>query len=109
MGDKLTSATVEEIKAAKYYGISADSTPNKQLDSSFPNIHVSLRMFLTNPCTNGSAERSFSAHRRIKSKSVLRPTMKEDRLNALSLMAIESRVAKTIDFNSVIELKSLML
>ena len=71
-----------------------------RLESIFPNLSVSLRMFLTAPATVVSAERSFSKLKLIK--NYLRSTMSQDRLNNLTRLSIESDIAKQIDFDSVI-------
>ena len=71
-----------------------------RLESIFPNLSVSLRMFLTAPATVASAERSFSKLKLIK--NYLRSTMSQDRLNNLSRLSIESDIAKQIDFDTVI-------
>ena len=74
---------------------------SKNLDSLFPNIDIALRMFLSTPCANCSAERSFSALKRVK--GVLRSTMGQNRLNSLSILAIESEVVSQIDFQDIIQ------
>ena len=71
-----------------------------KLDSIFPNLSVSLRMFLTAPATVASAERSFSKLKLIK--NYLRSTMSQDRLINLARLSIESELAKQIDFVTVI-------
>ena len=71
-----------------------------KLESIFPNLCVSLRMFLTAPATVASAERSFSKLKLIK--NYLRSTMGQDRLNNLAMLSIESDIAKQIDFDTVV-------
>eukprot|EP00731_Ephydatia_muelleri_P006012 Em0003g260a len=70
------------------------------LESLFPNVCISLRIFCTLPVTVASAERSFSQLKRIKSYS--RSTMAQERLQGLALLCIESELAKTIDYDSII-------
>ena len=74
--------------------------PNKlhdvRLESLFPNVCISLRIFCTLPVTAASAERSFSQLKRIKSHS--RSTMAQERLQGLALLCIESELAKTTDY-----------
>ena len=67
-----------------------------RLESLFPNVCISLRL----PVTVASAERSFSQLKRIKSYS--RSTMAQERLQGLALLCIESKLAKTIDYDSII-------
>ena len=54
----------------------------------FPNVSVALHIYLCMLVTNCSGERSFSVLSRVKNE--IRTTMSDERLNALSLMAIES-------------------
>ena len=71
-----------------------------KLETIFPNLIISLRMFLTAPATIASAERSFSKLKLIKNH--LRSTMGQDRLTHLARLSIESNIAKQINFDSVI-------
>lgn len=65
----------------------------------YPFIHFFLKLLTTLPISNASAERSFSALRRLK--DWLRSTMGENRLNGLALMLchreVEVSVEKVID------------
>ena len=67
-----------------------------RLESVFPNLSVSLKMFLTAPATVASAERSFCKLKLIK--NYLRSTMDQD----LARLSIGSDIAKQIEFDSVI-------
>lgn len=67
----------------------------------FPNITIALRMFLCTFATNCSAERSFSALRRIK--SYLRSTMNDSRLNSLAILYIESQILRDINYEKIID------
>jgi len=69
--------------------------------TSFPNIYILLRHYLTLPVTNCTGERSFSHLKRIK--SALRSTQTQERLNNLSLLNIESDLLQKLDFSTVIE------
>lgn len=71
------------------------------LQSTFPNVFVGLRIFLTLPVTNAEGERSFSRLKRVKNE--LRTTMTQTRLTALSLLTIESELMKELDFEDVID------
>ena len=64
----------------------------------FPNCCVALR---TLPVTVAEAERSFSVLKRIK--NYLRSTMCQMRLTSLGTLAVESELAKQLDFNEIIE------
>lgn len=72
-----------------------------RLQSLFPNVCISLRIFCTLPVTVASAERSFSHLKRIKTYS--RSTMAQERLQGLALLCVESEVAKTIDYDSIVD------
>lgn len=50
----------------------------------YPNVTTALRMYLCTFATNCTAERSFSASKRVKSH--LRSTLESDRLNATSIL-----------------------
>ncbi|KAL5517742.1 hypothetical protein EMCRGX_G003351 [Ephydatia muelleri] len=71
-----------------------------RLESLFLNVCISLRIFCTLPVTVASAERSFSQLKRIKSYG--RSTMAQERFQGLALLCIESELAKTIDYDSII-------
>ena len=70
------------------------------LQATFPNVGIALRIYLTIPVTNCEGERSFSTLSRVK--IYLRPTMTQQRLQALSLMCIESEVLQSVDFDDII-------
>ena len=74
--------------------------------SSFPNIHVILRIYLTITVTNCAGERSFSHLKRIKSN--LRSTMGQEKLNCLTIMSIESEIVRSIDFSDLINSFSML-
>ena len=67
----------------------------------FPNCCVALRIYCTLPVTVAEAERSFSVLKRIK--NYLRSTMCQMRLTSLGTLAVESELAKQLDFNEIIE------
>ena len=71
------------------------------LESLFPNISIALRIFLTLPVTVATAERSFSKLKLIK--NYLRSTMTQERLVDLTVLGIESDLARQIDFNDIID------
>jgi hypothetical protein len=71
------------------------------LESTFPNVETALRMYLTLPISNSEGERSFSKLKRIKSE--LRSTMQQSRLNALSVMSIESDLVQKLSFDNIIK------
>ena len=73
---------------------------NNKLLSTFPNIEIALRIFMTMPSTNASAERSFSALKRVKSYN--RSTMSLESTSALAILATESEITCEIDFETVI-------
>ena len=72
----------------------------KGMQNSFPNVFVALRLFLTLHVTNCEGEKSFSVLKRVKNE--LRTKMGQQRLSALSLLAIESELAKETDFEELI-------
>ncbi|KAE9522628.1 hypothetical protein AGLY_016991 [Aphis glycines] len=67
----------------------------------FPNVTTALRMYLCTFATNSTAERSFSALKRVKSH--LRSTLESDRLNATSILHIESEMLRSINYDDIID------
>ncbi|XP_065665027.1 zinc finger MYM-type protein 1-like [Hydra vulgaris] len=67
---------------------------------SFTEIIGALTLYLTLPVSVATAERSFSTLKRIKTH--LRTTMAQNRLSALSLLAIEAEEAAKLDLKDVI-------
>ncbi|XP_050056114.1 uncharacterized protein LOC126549783 [Aphis gossypii] len=74
---------------------------NQNLEELFPNVSIALRIYSCMAVTNCSAERSFSCLKR--TKTYLRSTIGENRLNSLALICIESELVSTIDFQDLIE------
>lgn len=66
-----------------------------------PNVAVALRILLILPVTVASGERSFSKLKIIK--NYLRSTIGQSRLTGLALIAIESTVAKVVDYTNIIK------
>jgi hypothetical protein len=67
----------------------------------FPNTIVAYRVLLTIPVTVATAERSFSKLKLLK--TYLRSTMKQERLNALAIIALESEMLEKIEYGYMIE------
>ena len=67
----------------------------------FPNATIAYRVMLTIPMTVASAERSFSKLKLLK--SYLRSTMTQERLNDLSMIALEGDLLEKIDYECIIE------
>ena len=70
-------------------------------ETSFFNLLVSLRTFLTMCVSVASCERSFSKLKLIK--TYLRSTMGQECLSSLALMSIERGLTASIDFTTVID------
>ena len=68
----------------------------------FSYIEIATRMFLNIPASNCSAERSFSALKRIK--NYLRSKLNEELLNDYTVLHIEAELVKTIEFDEVIDM-----
>lgn len=68
---------------------------NSTVCKSFPNITKALILYMTLPVSNASAERSFSKLKLIK--TFLRNRMTQERLDHLSILAIENDEAANID------------
>ena len=72
----------------------------KQVQGSFPNVEIALRMYLVLMISNCSAERSFSKMKLIKNR--LRTSMGNERLSHLALMSIEADILGEINFEDLV-------
>ena len=79
----------------------SDSKRSKEGRSAFSLLSKLVQAALTVPVSSASAERSFSALKRIK--TYLRSTMNEDRLSHLAIISIERKLSKEIDYDKVID------
>ena len=70
------------------------------LKTTFPNVYVALRLFLTLPVSNRVGESSFSVLKQVKNE--LRTKMSQTRLSALSLLAIEHELVSALDFEDIV-------
>ncbi|KAL4126426.1 hypothetical protein QTP88_010648 [Uroleucon formosanum] len=71
---------------------------SNNMNDLFKEVLKLLKLLVVIPMTSSEAERGFSTLKRIK--TCLRSTMGEDRLNALSILSIESEmIAEDIEFN----------
>lgn len=71
---------------------------SNNMNDLFKKVLKLLKLLVVIPMTSSEAERGFSTLKRIK--TCLRSTMGEERLNALSILSIESEmIAEDIDFN----------
>jgi hypothetical protein len=73
---------------------------NQNLEELFPNVSIALRIYFCMAVTNCSAERSFSCLK--KTKTYLRSTIGENRLNNLALLCIKSELVSAINFQDLI-------
>lgn len=83
-----------------------DYIKHHELADVFPQTYILTALILTIPATSASAERSFSALRRVK--NYLRNSQSDERLSRLSLLNIESQLldsmmTKPSFFNDVID------
>ena len=70
------------------------------LDTSFPNISIALRILLPIPITVASGECSFSKLKLIK--TYLLSSMSQERLVGLAMLSIENDIAADLDYTQVI-------
>ena len=73
----------------------------KSLENIFPNISISLRIFLTMPVSVAEGERTFSVQKRIK--NYLRSNMKQERLNGLATLAKNNDLVRKLNFSNIIK------
>ena len=97
---------IQVVHFAKARGCSSPSDlasliHNEDLESTFPNVSIALRMFLCLMISNCSGERSFSRMALVKNK--LRSTMTDDRLSALELLSVESDCLDNVSFSDIID------
>ena len=71
-----------------------------KLESTFPNVEIALRIYLTMMVTNCSGERSFSKLKRIKNEQ--QASISQDRLNNLTLLSIEHELLREIKVEDAI-------
>ena len=72
-----------------------------ELEDTYPNVYISIRIMLTMPISTASAEISFSKLKMIK--NYIRNNMKQDRLSGLAILSIEADLAAKIDYKSLLE------
>lgn len=73
----------------------------EQLQDTFPNAYVALRIYMCIMVSNCTGERSFSKMALIKNK--LRSVMTDARLTALELLSVENDILDSITFDQVID------
>ncbi|GFV68042.1 dimer_Tnp_hAT domain-containing protein [Trichonephila clavipes] len=71
-----------------------------KLESNLTNLEVEMSIYLTLPVTNCTAERSFSAFKRIKTE--MKTTMENEKLNSLMLLCTQNDITMEIDYNNII-------
>ena len=73
---------------------------NKDVQKTFPNVAIVLKMYLVLMVTNCIAERSFSKLKQIENR--LQTSMTQGRLVNLAIMSTESDILREIDFTAII-------
>ncbi|XP_065663687.1 zinc finger MYM-type protein 1-like [Hydra vulgaris] len=71
----------------------------EELQETYSNLVIALRIILTSPVTVASAERSFSKLKLIK--TFHRSTMVDERLSSLAMLSIENEVAKKLSYEGL--------
>ena len=74
---------------------------NNEMQDTFPNMYICLRIYLSLLVTNCSGERYSSDLKRIK--NYLRSTLKDEKLDHLALMVVESSVLRKLNLNNVLD------
>ena len=67
----------------------------------FPELSKAYSIALAIPISSCTAERSFSALKRVKTR--LRSTMMQERLDGLLLIAVKRNILKTINSDAIID------
>ena len=74
---------------------------NTSLATTYPDVCKAYMMYMTEPVTVATAEKSFS---KLKlNKNLLRSSMSQKRPSGLALLSIENERAKNLDFRKVIQ------
>ncbi|KAF0710596.1 Uncharacterized protein FWK35_00036342, partial [Aphis craccivora] len=89
----------DDLKRATFFEMLNFIYKNK-LQEAYPNISVAYQIYLTMPVTSASCERSFSKLKLIK--TYLRSTTEQARLNHLSIISIENKIARQINYEDII-------
>lgn len=72
------------------------------ISSTFLSIEIALKIFTCMPCcSNDSGERSFSVLKRVK--KYLRSSLANEKTSYLSLLCMESKVVKSIDWSTLVK------
>ena len=71
------------------------------VNPAFPNLKKVVQGAITIPVSSASAERSFSALKRIK--TYLHSTMTANRLSSLAILSVERSLSKEMDYDAVID------
>ncbi|XP_050529651.1 uncharacterized protein LOC126899133 isoform X2 [Daktulosphaira vitifoliae] len=71
------------------------------LQEIYPNVYITVRIMLTIPVSTASAERSFSKLKIIK--NYLRNTMTQERLSALAVLSIETKIANNLNYEDILK------
>lgn len=106
VNDDLVDELVQFKELCKSNNISMD--PQKMLKflidtntlSTFSNIEILLRLYLTIPISNASGERSFSTLKRVK--SYLRNSLNEENLSSLGILNVESDMLDRLNITKII-------
>ncbi|XP_065642775.1 uncharacterized protein LOC136074390 [Hydra vulgaris] len=72
----------------------------EELQETYPNLVIALRIIFTLPVTVASAERGFSKLKLIK--TFHRSTMVDESLSSLAMLSIENEVARTLSYEGII-------
>lgn len=73
---------------------------DKDVQATFPNVEVALKIYLSLMVANCSGERSFTKLKLIK--NLMRTTMGQTRLTNLTIMSLESDKLRGLDFTEII-------
>lgn len=104
--DNLVDELIQFKELCKSNNISLD--PQKMLKflidtnilSTFSNVEILLRLYLTIPISNASGERSFSTLKRVK--SYLRNSLNEENLASLAVLNVQSDILDKLNIDEII-------
>jgi hypothetical protein len=99
--EELTEENSEKHKSSFSNALAILCNPMYHLNDAYPQLCRVFSIAVAIPISSCTAERSFSALKRIKTR--LRSTMVQDRLEGLLLMSVERKVMMTVETKVIID------
>lgn len=101
MNQKVYLRTQLVIKYSNFVVDILNTIFKRKMENFVPNAVIAYRILLTTPVSVTTGERSFSKLKIIK--NYLRNTIHQERLNSLAIISIEHDIAKSFEYNDIID------